>query len=41
MRMTDYKRVTLQMLKRIRKEEFWIKIYTYIKTLLEMQEANT
>lgn len=30
-----YKRVTLQMLKRIQDENLWKKIYTYVKVLLE------
>lgn len=33
-----YVRATLQMLKRIHREDFWVKIYTYVKSLLEMQE---
>lgn len=34
----EYKRIIIQMIKRIHREEFLIKIYTYVKTLLEMQE---
>lgn len=34
----DYKRAIIQMLGRIHRKDFWIKIYTYIKTLLELQE---
>lgn len=33
----EYLLIIVQMLKRIHKREFWIKIYTYVKTLLEMQ----
>lgn len=33
----DYKRVTLQMLKRIRGENTWKKLYTFVKVLLEQQ----
>ncbi len=35
--MDDYKRATFQMLKKIRRKDFWIKIYTYVKVLLEQQ----
>lgn len=30
-------RVIIQMVKRVHREEFLIKIYTYVKTLLELQ----
>lgn len=38
MKSEEYKRAIMQMIKRIHREEFLIKIYTYVKTLLEMQE---
>lgn len=34
----DYKNVTLQILKKIRGNEAWKKIYTFVKVLLEQQE---
>lgn len=37
MNKSEYVRATLQMLKKIHREDFWKKIYTYVKTLLEMQ----
>ena len=33
----DYKRVTLQMLKRLRGEIAWKKLYTFVKVLMEQQ----
>lgn len=33
----DYKNVTLQMLKKIKSNEAWKKIYTFVKVLLEQQ----
>lgn len=33
----DYKRATLQMLKRVKDINIWKKIYTYVKVLLEQQ----
>lgn len=38
MKNEEYKRTIIQMIKRIHREDFLIKIYTYVKTLLEMQE---
>lgn len=35
----DYKSITLQMLKRLRDEKAWKKLYTFIKVLLEQQEG--
>ncbi len=34
----DYKNATLQMLKRIKNEKIWKKIYSFVKALLERQE---
>lgn len=36
--MEDYKNIVLQMLKRLRGEDTWRKLYTYVKGLLEQQE---
>ena len=33
----DYKRVTLQMLKRLLGEIAWKKLYTFVKVLMEQQ----
>ena len=35
----NYKRATIQMLKRLKKDKFWKKLYTYVKVLLEQQES--
>lgn len=35
--MIDYKNVTLQMLKKIKSNDTWKKIYTFVKVLLEQQ----
>ena len=37
MNIKEYERATFQILKRIHRIDFWIKIYTYVKTLSEMQ----
>lgn len=37
MKSEECKRTIIQMIKRIHREDFLIKIYTYVKTLLEMQ----
>ena len=34
----EYKRAIMQMIKRVHRKDFLVKIYTYVKTLLEMQE---
>lgn len=33
----QYKRVAYQMLRKIHRPDFWKKIYTYVKVLLEQQ----
>lgn len=38
MKNEDYIRTIMQMIKRIHRKEFLVKIYTYVKTLLELQE---
>lgn len=37
MRNDEYTRMIIRMIKRIHREEFLLKIYTYVKVLLDLQ----